>query len=108
MTLRLLFSLALAQTATSPAAPPKTDAAPHAASEAAEGFRILHSDELAALLADSKHPIHLYDANHDAFRQEEGVIASATLLDNPHEYPTDTVLPADKAAPLVFYCSNRL
>jgi hypothetical protein len=73
-----------------------------------EGFRIIHVNDLATLLADPQHKVYVFDANHDEFRQKEGVIAEATLLSSAHDYDVKKVLPPDKGAPLVFYCSNRL
>jgi rhodanese-related sulfurtransferase len=45
------------------------------------------------------------DANGDKVRQEYGKIPTATLLSHYKDYELSE-LPADKAAKLVFYCSN--
>jgi hypothetical protein len=73
-----------------------------------EGFRIIHVDDLAAMLSAGPGKVYVFDANHDEFRHKEGVIAQATLLSSAHDYDVKKVLPADKGAPLVFYCSNKL
>jgi hypothetical protein len=73
-----------------------------------EGFRIIHVDDLTAMLAGGQGKVYVFDANHDDFRKKEGVIAEAALLSSAHDYDVKQVLPADKSAPLVFYCSNKL
>ena len=40
--------------------------------------------------------------------EKNGVIAGAKLLSSFDHYDIQKELPADKNAPLVFYCSNRL
>jgi hypothetical protein len=68
-------------------------------------FRLINADALVALQADTAHPVHIYDANHDDFRKKEGIIGGAVLLKD-HDFDVASTLPADKSAPLVFYCSN--
>lgn len=46
------------------------------------------------------------DCNSDKTRKKEGVIPGAILLDDEETF-TASVLPADKAAKLVFYCGGR-
>lgn len=75
-------------------------------SEKDEGFRLIDANALVALQADTAHPVHVYDANHDDFRKQEGVIPGAVLLKD-HDYDVASTLPADRSAPLVFYCSNK-
>lgn len=77
-----------------------------AAGSGDEGFRLIHSDELAAMLKDTAHPVHLFDANGDAFRKRYGVIPGAAMLSHFKKYALSE-LPADKAAALVFYCANE-
>ena len=48
----------------------------------------------------------VFDANNAGTRQQMGVIPGATLLTGYSDYPL-TVLPADKASQLVFYCANE-
>jgi hypothetical protein len=46
------------------------------------------------------------DANDDDFRKSNGTIPGSILLADS-SYEPNEVLPANKSAPLVFYCSNR-
>jgi hypothetical protein len=71
-----------------------------------EAFEIIHVDQLEQMLHDTKTPVHVFDANNDEFRKKEGIIPGAVLLDG-HDFDMK-VLPADKSATLVFYCSNKL
>lgn len=48
------------------------------------------------------------DANGENYRKENGKVPGAILLANYRQYDASSVLPADKATPLVFYCSSRL
>ena len=68
-------------------------------------FKELGVDEVAQLQATTS--VTFVDANTADFRKENGVIPSAIMLDSSSKYDTK-VLPQDKAAALVFYCSNRL
>ncbi|HVE87298.1 MAG TPA: hypothetical protein VND93_30790 [Myxococcales bacterium] len=68
-------------------------------------FKELSVDEVAAL--QSTTPVTFVDANTADFRKENGVIPNAILLAGG-KYEPGAVLPQDKAAALVFYCSNRL
>jgi hypothetical protein len=72
-----------------------------------ESFRLINADALVALQADAAHPVHIFDANHEDFRKAEGVIPGAVMLSG-HDFDLAATLPADKAAPLVFYCSSKL
>jgi hypothetical protein len=47
------------------------------------------------------------DANDDEFRKANGKVPGAVLLANYREYEPAQVLPAQKDASLVFYCSSR-
>jgi hypothetical protein len=51
--------------------------------------------------------VHVFDANTDDFRAEHGKIPGAVLLASSSRYDLG-VLPQDKSAKLVFYCTNRL
>ncbi len=73
-----------------------------------EGFRVIHVADLSTLLDDHQKKVYVFDANHDEFRHTEGVIAEATLLTSAHDYDLKQVLPPNKDATLVFYCSNKL
>ena len=60
-------------------------------------------DELAALIERGGHAV---DANNAATRERQGVIPGATILSHFQRYDLGE-LPADRAAPLVFYCANE-
>jgi hypothetical protein len=67
-------------------------------------FKLIHIGDLKALM--SKHvKLHVYDANSDATRAKFGVIPGATLLPSYDKYPL-SMLPANKRAKLVFYCTD--
>jgi rhodanese-related sulfurtransferase len=53
----------------------------------------------------SADPPRLYDANGDGTRREYGVIPGAVLLPSSRDYALG-LLPASKAARLVFYCAS--
>lgn len=61
-------------------------------------------EEAAAL---HKKGAGFFDANSERFRKKNGVVPGATLLASSARYDVASTLPADKDAPLVFYCSNR-
>src|SRR5690349_3787209 len=48
----------------------------------------------------------VFDCNADKTRKKVGVLPGAILVEDEEEYPA-TILPADKAAKLVFYCGGR-
>lgn len=68
-------------------------------------FKIIRVADLKGLTADSKNPVHIYDANDPDTRAHLGVIPGATLLNSSDNYDL-AVLPSDKDAKLVFYCTN--
>ncbi|MDE2510179.1 MAG: rhodanese-like domain-containing protein, partial [Elusimicrobia bacterium] len=70
-------------------------------------FKLIHVDDLAAALKSSAPP-DVYDANGDDTRENVGVIPGARLLTSSSKYDVATTLPADKSAPLVFYCANKM
>jgi hypothetical protein len=49
----------------------------------------------------------VFDANNEDFRQKNGTVPGAVLLDNYKSYDV-SVLGQDKGRQLVFYCTNRL
>ncbi len=72
----------------------------------AEGtYKELSVDEVVQLQGTTA--VTFVDANTADFRKENGVIPNAILLADG-KYDPAAVLPKDKAAALVFYCSNRL
>ena len=68
-------------------------------------FKLIHVPDLKALLDKSGDKVHIYDANIDATREKFGVIKGATLLASDDDYSL-SVLPHNKHAALVFYCTN--
>ena len=67
----------------------------------------LHVADVVALQQKGAKPT-LLDANGPGFRQKNGVIPGAKLLSSFDKYDVAKELPADKTAPLVFYCVNAL
>jgi hypothetical protein len=49
--------------------------------------------------------VQAVDCNHDQLRKKMGVVPGAILVDGSDSYAA-SVLPADKAAKLVFYCAD--
>jgi hypothetical protein len=68
-------------------------------------FKIIHVADLKALAANSKNPVNIYDANDPDTRARLGVIPGATPLKSSDDYDL-AVLPSDKDAKIVFYCTN--
>ena len=77
------------------------------AAEAQQKFRLIELSELESLQKGSP-PATVLDANDAEFRGKNGVIPGAKLLSSIDRYDVQKELPADRSAPLVFYCSNRL
>lgn len=78
------------------------------AAESKEKFRLIEVPELESMLKDTAHPVTVLDANDPDFREKNGVIPGARMLSSFDRYDLQKELPADRSAPLVFYCSNRL
>jgi hypothetical protein len=78
------------------------------AAEPKEQFRLIEVPDLESMQKDARAPVTLLDANDAEFRQKNGVIPGAKLLSSFDRYDLQKELPADRNAPLVFYCSNRL
>jgi hypothetical protein len=76
--------------------------------ESMEKFRLIEVPELESLQKDSKRPVTVLDANEPEFRQQNGVIPGARLLSSFDKFDVSKELPADRDAPLVFYCADRL
>jgi hypothetical protein len=72
-----------------------------------EAFKEIHVSDLVAL-QHAKPKVHVYDANTEEFRAKNGVIPGAAMLSSFDKYDVAKELPADKNAPLVFYCTSRL
>ncbi len=77
-------------------------------SEKQEKFKLIHTADLATLLAQHPGSVHVFDANEPEFRAKNGIIPGAKLLSSFDKYEIAKELPADKSATLVFYCSSRL
>jgi rhodanese-related sulfurtransferase len=76
--------------------------------EGDSGFRLIHSQELASMMAKPNSKVMVFDANSPDTRQEEGVIPGAHLLASSGHYDVATTLPPDKNTPIVFYCHDTL
>jgi len=71
-----------------------------------EGFRVIHVNDLAGMIAQHTANLFIYDANPTSTREREGIIPGAHLLPSL-DYDVDDELPAKKDAKLVFYCANK-
>jgi len=74
---------------------------------ASDNFQIIRVRDLAKLLGNNDHKVYVFDVNPNDLREKEGIIPGSILLSSKKDYDL-AVLPADKAAPLVFYCANYL
>ena len=70
-------------------------------------FKMVHVADLASALK-SKRPPTVCDANSKGTRESAGVIPGAVLLTSSSKFDAAKELPADKGAPLVFYCANTM
>ena len=77
-----------------------------ARSQAAESFKIIHVDDLAALTAADSKTLRVYDVNPPSVRATEGVVPGARLLSSSSDFDVAEELPPAKDAKLVFYCAN--
>ena len=75
------------------------------AAEPTEGFKIIHVQDLADLLAKQPKATWIYDADPPRVREKEGVIPGAKLLSSSSSYDLGD-LPEAKDSTLVFYCHN--
>ena len=78
------------------------------AAEAGEKFQLIEISQLESLQNDTRTHVTVLDANEPDVREKDGVIPGAKLLSSFNRYDIQKELPADKNAPLVFYCTNRL
>src|SRR5271166_1985589 len=74
--------------------------------EGDSGFKVIHVQELASLMAKPNSKVMVFDANPPDVRQEQGIIPGAHLLSSGDDYDAATTLPPDKNTPIVFYCHN--
>ena len=72
-----------------------------------EKFKLIHADDLASLMTVSSSHVQIYDANFPDTRERLGVVDGAHLLSSYDNYKVAKELPADKNAPLVFYCYDK-
>jgi hypothetical protein len=77
------------------------------AADADPQFKLLRVADLVALQKKDAR-VQIYDANHEDFRDENGIIPGAHLLSSYRTYDPAKELPKDKTTPLVFYCANSL
>ena len=75
--------------------------------EGPDKFQIIHTADLAKLLADPNSKVQIYDANHPSTREQFGIIPGAHLLSSYDNYDVSKELPPDKSAKLVFYCADQ-
>jgi len=73
---------------------------------AADTFKIIHVDDLDALIRGRASNLWIYDANPPSTRRNEGIVPGAKLLSSFNRYDVATELPPQKDAKLVFYCAN--
>ncbi len=104
----LAFALGAACSTTSPAQPASTTAAATssgatASTDRAHELPTMTTAELAGML-ERHEQVAIYDSN-GAERYAQGHIPSARHVG--HDQVTASVLPADRAARLVFYCANE-
>ena len=70
------------------------------------GFKLIHVDDLVAMLGSNEGAVTLLDANGSDFRTKEGVIPDAVLLSSYKTYDVQREVPSRKDARLVFYCAD--
>jgi rhodanese-related sulfurtransferase len=68
-------------------------------------FKVLHVADLVTLMKGGS-AVTLYDVNGASTRAHEGVIPGSHLLSSSSKFSAAKELPAEKSAPLVFYCAN--
>jgi len=71
-----------------------------------EGFKLIHVSDLQNAIAANSNAVHIYDANTEKTRKEDGLIPGAVALSSSSQYDTKSTLPSDINAQLVFYCAN--
>jgi len=71
-----------------------------------EGLKLIHVNDLVALLDAPDQAATVLDANGPDLRVKEGVVPGAVLLSSYTTYDVEKELPARKDAPLVFYCAD--
>jgi hypothetical protein len=74
--------------------------------EGDSGFKIIHVQDLASMMAKPNSKVIVFDANPPEVREEEGIIPAARMLSSDDDYDVASTLPPDKHTPIVFYCHN--
>jgi hypothetical protein len=75
--------------------------------EGPDKFRIIHTADLAKLMAIPNSTVQIYDANHPSTRERYGIIPGARLLSSYDHYDVSKELPSNKRVKLVFYCADQ-
>lgn len=70
-------------------------------------YKVMHVADLAKALQSPTPPV-VYDVNVAETREHVGIVPGARLLSSFSNYDPAKELPADKNAPLVFYCANTM
>ena len=74
-------------------------------SEPEPKLNLIHVQDLARLMKNSRARFYLYDVNPVDVREATGIIPGAKLLASDDSYDLSE-LPPDKSAKLIFYCHN--
>ncbi len=72
----------------------------------ARPFKIIHVEQLARMMENSKSRPLIYDANLPEVRARYGVIPGARLLSSYNRYNVKAELPANHDALIIFYCTD--
>jgi len=73
---------------------------------AADAFKVIHVDDLDALIRLHAANLWIYDANPPSVRARQGIVSGARLLSSSNDFDVAKELPPAKDAKLVFYCAN--
>jgi hypothetical protein len=73
---------------------------------AVETFKLIHVNDLDALIRLHVANLWIYDANPPSVRATEGIVPGARLLSSSSDFDVAKELPPAKDAKLVFYCAN--
>lgn len=69
-------------------------------------FKLIHVNDLDALMNAKSTNLAIYDANSPDTRKDQGMIPGAHPLSSSGKYNIAKELPTDKNTKLVFYCGN--
>lgn len=73
---------------------------------AKDAFKLIHTEDLAKMMSAKDSKVVVLDANSEATRKEDGIIAGAKVLSSFNKYDVAKELPTEKTTPIVFYCAN--